>query len=383
MKKIKRTLAMALAATVALNANVFASSTWGGSEYDATSASGVTAGQSTLVKPIISIVLPTSYDFKLDPFERTTSTIYSGNGFAAGYGFPMVNKSNVDLQVTVNLAVLPTDSSVKVVAPTALKQNDTAYTNKDFYMYAVPFKTQTGITTTAHSGFNKATYATAQDSMVFLTTGSGLSANASEYTSWSSLEFKLKAATYNADQTQFASQDIAAGVSGFTLYGKLNSQANWADNDITLLKVYSLTPLTPAIYSGITLKTDGMNLTATTPSKDVAAQGFLPTLDAPTVTTAIGASADGVYTFSDAYTKGLSVVGVKVTTVKDNKSTVVFNAKPATPYTYTAATSSTVPAKLTVSKSAYPTLVTAANSYTIEAQLSNGIWMTVDNVTNP
>lgn len=382
MKKTKRVLAMAMAVAMACSMNVFAGSDpWTGADDTDNYTGSKVEGASTVVAPVYRLVLPSTLNFKLDPFERTTSTIYNGSGINAGYGYPVINRSNVDVKVGVRLTLetKPYDTELTsgpaMVTPSALEQNNADNVQPEFFMYAVPFKTQTGITTLTHTGFSKSTYATAPDSMVMLTTSS----SGADITSWAGLEFRLKAATYEdyldgtETKTRFKSYDIANGVSGYTLYGKLNPLAEWADGDISLIAEYELTGITPAIYTATTLKADGMNLATAQHANDVVTKGYLPQPITTGTSVVVTSTADGAYTFDNAFELGQQVIAVKVTTTTDGTDKVIFNGKPAAPYTWTAATAA-VKGKFNIARTAAATL---GSNYKIEVQFTNGTWMTL------
>lgn len=367
---MKRKLAMLLALTLGMSlnvTNVFATTT------DFTSGGGaatVVTGGSVVVEPVYKVVLPTKLNVTLDPLERTTTPYYSGSAYNVGWGFPVINKSNVDIKLSVNLLTVVSDGATTVISDGALAALPSTDTAKKFYMYAVPFKTVTGITTTSYAA-TKATYATALDSQVFL----DKAADETTVTSaGATLEFRLKAAAYeygidnatNAVVTTAGAIDAAAGVAGFTVRGKMNPQADWESGDITLAAAYSMVGVTPAVYSGITLKTDGMNLM--TAKHSPVANSLLtnpgkPVLITKLTTTGTTKSA-GVFGIDNAM--GLTIVGYKLTNTTNNK--VLVDGKLAAPLTQAVSGSGL---KITVANTA---AIGEGEKFQLEVQYSNGVW---------
>lgn len=239
-------------------------------------------GESTVKNPTYKIVIPTSLDFALDPFKQGgQSQIYSDD-------FYMINKSNVAVRL---------DMSMEVIAATGVTmkadETDVTETNTDKLIY-MAVQVPAAVTETAAAAADFTTITSKYDGVYYsLSAGTSVTgpvagttgaleeadkividttkAAGSSYADNSSVKvaldataatactFALQEADYQEYYTDAAGttkaeefKNVAAttdGSTAFRFYGKLNSKAAWAANDVKVTATYTFIGLTPEVYT--------------------------------------------------------------------------------------------------------------------------------------
>lgn len=253
-------------------------------------------GDSTIVNPIYSVVVPTTLVFGLDAFEQ------NGNGNSQIYSvdFPIVNKSNVNVKVNVSLKVEDTSTAADIVfkdsaadvshtgsardvwfaaaVPTAITETPgtpapVVVGSDNLYKVTSPLDS-TGIYVVAATSAAAQTLATAIDGTkyasptatavtqapidvtgTYTTAGTDYAAITLNSTV-SPLTFALKKATYleyydtaSTKKKLFDTMDgTKAGSATYRFVGAINDAADWLANDIKATAVYNFNGLSEANY---------------------------------------------------------------------------------------------------------------------------------------
>ena len=229
-------------------------------------------GDSEVENPTYKIVVPTTLEFAIDPFQQKgQSQIYSKD-------FYMVNKSNVPVQL---------DCAVTLAAGSGVELKNSAEevteTNSDklIYMEAEIPGTVAETTASAPAAFKTAlktdgtdyweasvapsTATTAAEEMLDTTDAKGTYTTSKKVglgTAEKTLSFALKEADY---QEYFTAEDKSAsakqfkqvatsqaGSTAFRFSGKVNTKATWAAKAVTATVKYTFNGLTPTNYADLT-----------------------------------------------------------------------------------------------------------------------------------
>lgn len=273
-RKMVTTLMAVTLCTSMLGSTAFATAFDGNLGESNLGDTGVTVeGDSGLENPTYKIVVPTTLDFAVDPFEqKEQSQVYSKD-------FYMVNKSNVPVQLDCAVTLTAgTDVTIKD------KAEDVTETNSDKLIYmeaeipgavtettadpaAYPTALVTDGTDTYENGTGKAPSGatTAVEDMEDTTEATGTYTSNKKVglgTTEKKLSFALDKATYKDyftkdDKSTSAKQyqKVAASQAGsaaFRFSGKVNTKATWAANAVTAKVKYTFNGLTGTNYTALT-----------------------------------------------------------------------------------------------------------------------------------
>lgn len=272
-RKIATTLTAVTVCTAMLGSTVLASSFDGNLDETKMGGQEIT-GDSGVENPTYKIVVPTTLDFAVDPFQQKgQSQIYSKD-------FYMVNKSNVPVQL--DCAVTLTAGTDVVLKNTEAEVTETN-SDKLIYMEAEIPGAVTETTKAAaafstalkkdgndyYEATNAPSSATDADEMIDTTDAKGTYTTSKKVglgTTEKKLSFALKEATYQEyytadDQSASAKQfkqvaDTQAGSAAFRFGGKVNTKATWAENAVTAKVKYTFNGLTPTNYTGLIANPD-------------------------------------------------------------------------------------------------------------------------------
>lgn len=304
MKK-QKFLSLLLAATMVVS---MGTSTVSAAQSELTSSGDMTTTEggyiqddSELQEPIYKVVVPTQMAFALDPFEQAgKSQIHSAD-------LTITNKSNVPVKVEVEITTTDkagddvvfkateaevvetnTDKLVYMAAEIATSVSETADTPKSF---TNPVKYVNADQTTTDALGNKATASTgtpgAGDEIKY-TDVKSVSASYGESTTKVTIDgenaTKIAFALEKADYIKYTKTDdlgteqgflnTATGNKGsaaFRFYGKANTKAAWANNELSAKVAYTFLGLTGANYTKLTTGATG-------------GQGYVKLEEAPTFT---------------------------------------------------------------------------------------------------
>jgi len=234
---------------------------------------------SDVVNPIYKVVLPTDYSFALDAFEQTDAgTMISSSDFY------FINKSNVAVQLNVAMKIAAADgvtldikdTKAEVIATDDTKQlwfgavastaslttettdevaletsaEEAIYSYEtDPVTYGISSVSGTAITFTDTTGVDGAygTFADLDDTDASVVTVG---------TSDALMSFALaKANCYTLDdgsKVTAAVADSDAGVTALRFIGAVNSNATWADSDVTATVKYTLAGKSDTSYTALT-----------------------------------------------------------------------------------------------------------------------------------
>lgn len=277
-KRIATTLIAATLCTAMLGSTAYASSFDGELGADDLAAGAEITGNSGIENPVYKIVVPTTLDFAIDPFEqKNQSQVYSKDFF-------MVNKSNVPVQL--DCAVILTAGTDVVIKDKAADVKETN-TDKLIYMEAeIPGAvTETTATAAAFETPLKkvgsvyydatkvpsadASTATDADEMLDTTDAAGTYTSNKKVglgTTEKKLSFALEKADYQEyytenDQSATAKQfkEVAGsqkGSAAFRFSGKVNTKATWAANAVTAKVKYTFNGLTKTNYDALVATPD-------------------------------------------------------------------------------------------------------------------------------
>ena len=273
-RKMVTTLMAVTMCTTMLGSTVLAAGSNELGEADLATGSTIT-GDSGVENPTYKIVVPTTLDFAVDPFEQKgQSQIYSKD-------FYMVNKSNVPVQL---------DCAVTLEADTGVEIKDTeadvteTNTDKLIYMEAeIPGAvTETNADPAAYTpalvtdgtdvyetGKAPSTATTDVEDMVDTTDAKGTYSSSKKIglgTTEKKLSFALEKATYKdyytADDKSSSAklyQEVAgsqAGSAAFRFSGKVNTKATWSQSAVTATVKYTFNGLTGTNYAALVEEPD-------------------------------------------------------------------------------------------------------------------------------
>lgn len=349
---MKKQLALLLAVVLVMTMTPFAfASTVTGNENGlidsgGLSPNGMIEGNGGVQAPVISYQIPSNLDFALDAFQKgddTGSQIFS-------VAFPVKNRSDVALQVSVQPKLVAAGGVTVVYSPDEVNATDPGVTDKQVYMEAAAY---TGITM-AGAALQAPEFPyndSADGSPAIATLGTGTEGK---------MTFALEKATYASGA--FSALAVEGGkVTGggmFRFMGSVNPVANWAANDVKVQAVFDITPLTPEMYSSL-MSAEGAVKTA-----NVAAVTSAEAANAPPKLSASGdPRPNAAFTFSYTDGKGDKLV--------NGVSGVSVNGTPLTVTTYY--TVNTSAKTITLKKEALVLFNTAAtNEIVVTFNLASG-----------
>ena len=273
----KRIVCAMLAAMMTLSTGTAALA----AENEVTDPAGGSIDVSTAVEtPIYKVVVPTSMEFVIDPYELM------GNGSSiTSDDIQIINRSNVNVKVDMELTA--TAAEGVTLKDTAVGVTETDNSKLAYVVAQIP----SAVTETEVSGkldYNSGTYSIGNDGdkyegLIFndkvpgdKVTAAGetdlkkVTAVAGDYqtkaevefgsTAGKVLSFVLKKAKYlttaeyensvlTKGEEQVYYQAGAKGATAFRFSGKVNSQATWAETDLSASAVYSFIGMTDALYT--------------------------------------------------------------------------------------------------------------------------------------
>lgn len=236
---------IATATTAALVTGMFAGTAMA-AEWNENGGSQTVEGVSTAVQPTISVELPGDLAFGINPLKLDADEDQKADGQIVATSYGIVNYSNVPVLVNAKTSA-KAGTGVNLKASIEYNSNTnelkpTADTDKDVFLLQVfPAKTSgvsysddTGvtikgntITKAATGGVNNATTAQAAGALVLSETQN-------------SVDFKL--AAFENDTVK------ATNASGFTFDGVVNPNATFADGDVTVSTVFTLSVISQKQY---------------------------------------------------------------------------------------------------------------------------------------
>ena len=234
---------IATATTAALVTGMFAGTAMA-AEWNENGGSQTVEGVSTAVQPTISVELPGDLAFGINPLKLDADEDQKADGQIVATSYGIVNYSNVPVLVNaktsakagtgVNLkASIEYNSDTNELKPAA--DNDVFLLQVFPKTGGVAYSDDTGVTITgntitkkATSGVNDATTAQAVGALVLSETAN-------------SVDFKL--AAFEDDTVK------AANASGFTFDGVVNPNATFADGDVTVSTVFTLSVISQKQYA--------------------------------------------------------------------------------------------------------------------------------------
>lgn len=236
---------IATATTAALVTGMFAGTAMA-AEWNENGGSQTVEGVSTAVQPTISVELPGDLAFGINPLKLDADEDQKADGQIVATSYGIVNYSNVPVLVNAKTSA-KAGTGVNLKASIEYNSNTnelkpTADTDKDVFLLQVfPAKTSgvsysddTGvtikgntITKAATGGVNDATTAQAAGALVLSETQN-------------SVDFKL--AAFENDTVK------ATNASGFTFDGVVNPNATFADGDVTVSTVFTLSVISQKQY---------------------------------------------------------------------------------------------------------------------------------------
>ena len=234
---------IATATTAALVTGMFAGTAMA-AEWNENGGSQTVEGVSTAVQPTISVELPGDLAFGINPLKLDADEDQKADGQIVATSYGIVNYSNVPVLVNaktsakagtgVNLkASIEYNSDTNELKPAA--DTDVFLLQVFPKTGGVAYSDDTGVTITgntitkkATSGVNDATTAQAVGALVLSETAN-------------SVDFKL--AAFEDDTVK------AANASGFTFDGVVNPNATFADGDVTVSTVFTLSVISQKQYA--------------------------------------------------------------------------------------------------------------------------------------
>ncbi|MCL2035489.1 MAG: hypothetical protein FWG94_12300 [Oscillospiraceae bacterium] len=218
-----------------------------------TGNTGTIEGDSTVDSPTLNMVLPTSLNFELNPLEL-------GSGNAPGNqikttSYVIANKTLAPVLVSFDIKATGKSDVTFLSSPSTLKQSDTTARDKHIFFGALGAKDVTSSPnfdgSAASPGF---TYATEDPAPMAADVFVPFAPDENDdKVAEGSITFALGAATESA----FAADD--KGVAAFQFYAQLNTYAEWAASDVTVVGAWSLTALRTSDYGSIVTAEHGLN----------------------------------------------------------------------------------------------------------------------------
>jgi hypothetical protein len=209
---------------------------------------GDTEGAGTLENVTLTVTVPTSLDFALDPAQTT-----AGPSQISNTDFSFSNTSDFATLVAFYLDVELADD-VTMMADSAMTDYAAfSASDKELSFGAIAAKTDDGAASNRAVVYDNANTASIVEA-------------ASD-----NLEFGMVLAGTKVSLTGVAGANTADLHASFQFYSKMNAYADWQDDDVKLSGVYMLAAVNPA-----TLKISGTTVTATTGLVGVALPTAVP-----------------------------------------------------------------------------------------------------------
>lgn len=238
---------IATATTAALVTGMFAGTAMA-AEWNENGGSQTVEGVSTAVQPTISVELPGDLAFGINPLKLDADGDQTADGQIVATSYGIVNYSNVPVLVNAKTsATAGTGVNLKASIEYNGNTNElkpAADTDKDVFLLqvfpasasGVSYSDDTGVTITGNTipkgatgGVKDATTAQAVGALVLSGTAN-------------SVDFKL--AAFENDTVK------ATNASGFTFDGVVNPNATFADGDVTVSTVFTLSVISQKQYDG-------------------------------------------------------------------------------------------------------------------------------------
>ena len=238
---------IATATTAALVTGMFAGTAMA-AEWNENGGSQTVEGVSTAVQPTISVELPGDLAFGINPLKLDADEDQKADGQIVATSYGIVNYSNVPVLVNAKTSAT---AGTGVNLKTSIEYNSdtnelkpTADTDKDVFLLqvfpasasGVSYSDDTGVTIKGNTitkadtgGVKDATTAQAAGALVLSGTAN-------------SVDFKL--AAFENDTVK------ATNASGFTFDGVVNPNATFADGDVTVSTVFTLSVISQKQYDG-------------------------------------------------------------------------------------------------------------------------------------
>lgn len=223
-----------------------------------TNHGGSIGGTNEVENVVLNVILPTSLDFALDPYELNKE-----NTQIKSTDYAIINKSSVAVQVEFELSAALNEGVELVDDVTELSKDDTEMKDKKLYFAAVGAKSV---------GDTAPTFANTQGSYVYDYSVAGTVAPFNAAENKTSISFALGKATI-AEPSALATDN--KGIASFTFIGDLNTYASWALNDIEIEGAYTLIPLRAGTYGVYTatetsrIVANSLNMLSKTPAYDI------------------------------------------------------------------------------------------------------------------
>ena len=218
-----------------------------------TGSTGTIEGDSTVDSPTLNMVLPMNLNFELNPLELGSGNV-PGNQIKTT-SYIIANKTLAPVLASFEIKATGKSDVTFLNSPGTLKQSDTSVRDKHIFFGALGAKDVTSAPnfdgSTASPGFTYATEdpaPTAADVFVPFVPDED-----DDKLADGTITFALGAATENA----FA--DNNKGVAAFQFYAQLNTYAEWAESDVTVVGAWTLTALRTSDYGNIVTADHGLN----------------------------------------------------------------------------------------------------------------------------
>lgn len=203
---------------------------------------GTITGDSSVDDVTLKVIVPTSLDFALDPLELNVT---SGSQVATT-SYIFVNKTAAPVKITVGLTAEPAEDVTLVDDPDTLSPYDTEVTDKKIFFAAL------GATGIAEDAIDFAFDDESEAPEISYSDDTSPKIPFKSSTKKANIAFALdKAADVETDGTpgdDAALADDAKGVAAFQFFSKLNTYAEWEDNDIDVSGAYKLIALSATTY---------------------------------------------------------------------------------------------------------------------------------------
>lgn len=235
---------IATATTAALVTGMFAGTAMA-AEWNENGGSQTVEGVSTAVQPTISVELPGDLAFGINPLKLDADEDQKADGQIVATSYGIVNYSNVPVLVNAKTSA-KAGTGVNLKASIEYNSNTNELkpavdTDKDVFLLqvfpktgGVAYSNDTGVTITGNAITKKAT-----DGVKNATTAQTAGALVLSETP-NSVDFKL--AAFENDTVK------ATNASGFTFDGVVNPNATFADGDVTVSTVFTLSVISQKQY---------------------------------------------------------------------------------------------------------------------------------------
>lgn len=238
---------IATATTAALVTGMFAGTAMA-AEWNENGGSQTVEGVSTAVQPTISVELPGDLAFGINPLKLDADEDQKADGQIVATSYGIVNYSNVPVLVNAKTSAT---AGTGVNLKTSIEYNSdtnelkpTADTDKDVFLLqvfpasasGVSYSDDTGVTIKGNTITKAATGGVKDETTAQAAGALVLSGTAN------SVDFKL--AAFENDTVK------ATNASGFTFDGVVNPNATFADGDVTVSTVFTLSVISQKQYDG-------------------------------------------------------------------------------------------------------------------------------------